>query len=135
MPNVSDVNLSLTQTDGDLVEIQVDYDVTFNKFERQLTTLGLSYDSHIIIRDFDGGGSPGSVILEFDDRDTLPVTAGNSTQTISNRSQSKTVARSALQVDPNGDADELKATVLIHANQWLDEYTAEVESEQEVLLG
>jgi hypothetical protein len=135
VPTVSDVNLSLTQTDGDLVQIQVDYDVTFNKFERQLTTLGLTYDSHIIIRDYDGGDSAGSVILEFDDRDTLPVTPGNSTQTISNRSQSKTVARSTLQVDPNGDADEIKATVLIHANQWLDEYTEEVESEQEVLLG
>jgi hypothetical protein len=135
VPTVSDVNLSLTQTDGDLVEIQVDYDVTFNKFERQLTTLGLTYDSHIIIRDYDGGDSAGSVILEFEDRDTLPVTAGNSTQTISNRSQSKTVSRSTLQVDPNGDADEIKATVLIHANQWLDEYTDEVVSEQEVLLG
>jgi hypothetical protein len=134
MPTVSDVNLSLTQKDGDLVEIQVDYDVEFNTFDRKLTTLGLTYDSHIIIRDYDGGGSPGSVILEFD-RDTLPVTAGNGTQPITNRSQSQTVARSVLQVDPNGDADEIKATVLIHANQWLDEYSEEVESETEVLLG
>ena len=134
MPTVSDVNLSLT-TSGNSVVIQVDYDVSFNTFERQLTTLGLSYDSHIIIRDFDGGDSPGSVILEFEDRDTLPVIAGNGTQHITNRSQSKTVSRSDLQVDPNGDADEIKATVLIHANQWLDEYTVEVESEQEVLLG
>src|SRR5689334_9019866 len=134
MPIVSDVNLSLT-TRGDDVEIQVDYDVTFNTFERKLTTLGLTYDSHIIIRDYDGGDSPGSVILEFEDRDTLPVVAGNGTQLISNRSQSKTVPRSELQVDLNGDADEIKATVLIHANQWLDEYTVEVESEQEVLLG
>jgi len=135
VPTVTDVNLSLTQTDGDLVVIQVDYDVSFNKFERQLTSLGLTYDSHIIIRDYDGGDSAGSVILEFEDRDTLPVTPGNSIQSFTNRSQSKTVARSALQVDPNGDEDEIKATVLIHANQWLDEYTAEVVSEQEILLG
>lgn len=134
MPEVSDVNLSLT-TVGNNVTVQVDYDVSFNTFERKLTDLGLTYDSHIIIHDFDGGGTPGAVIFEFDPRDTLPVTSGNGTQTINNRSQSQTVARSLLQVDSGGDEDEIKATVLIHANQWLDEYSPEVESEQEILLG
>ncbi|MET0693617.1 MAG: hypothetical protein ABWX96_01325 [Propionibacteriaceae bacterium] len=131
MPTVSDVNLSLT-TVGNSVTIEVDYDVSFTQFDRNLADLGLTYDSHIIIRDFDGGDSPGSVILEFP-RDALPVT--NTTQQLPNRRQALTVARSVLQGDGGGDPDEIKATVLIHANQWLDEYTEEVASEQQILLG
>lgn len=134
MPTVSNVNLTLTTVD-DQVTIRVRYDVEFNKFERQLTGLGLSYDTHVTIHDYDGGDEPGAQILDFfPGRDTLAVTVGNGSQTVPGDEQ-RTVSRASLQVDPVGNDDELKAVVVVHANQWLDEYTTGVVSDQEVLTG
>ena len=64
MPTVSNVDLTLTTVDQN-VTIRVTYDVEFNKFERQLTGLGLSYDTHVTIHDYDGGDTPGAQILDF----------------------------------------------------------------------
>lgn len=134
MPTVSNVNLTLTTVD-DRVTIRVRYDVEFTTFERQLTGLGLSYDTHVTIHDFDGGNDPGAQVLDFSPgRYTLPVSAGNGSQTLPGDEQ-RTVSRSSLQVDPAGNDDELKAVVVVHANQWLDEYTEGVVSDQEILRG
>ena len=50
-------------------------------------------------------------------------------------SESRTVSRASLQVDPVGNDDELKAAVRVHANQWLDTFTEDVVSDEEILLG
>jgi hypothetical protein len=63
-PTVSNVNLTLTTVD-DNVTIKVDYEVEFDKFERQLSGLGLSYDTHVTIYHFDEGTGPGDQILDF----------------------------------------------------------------------
>jgi hypothetical protein len=134
MPTVSNVNLTLTTVD-DNVTVRVDYDVEFNKFERQLSGLGLSYDTHVTIHDFDGGDTPGAQVLDFSPgRTVLPVTVGNGTQSL-HGSDSRTVSRSSLDVDPNGNDDELKAVVRVHANQWLEEFTEDAVSDEEILRG
>ena len=134
MPTVSNINLILTTT-GSNVEVRVDYDVTFTKFERQLVTLGLSYDTHVTIHDFDGGSGPGAEIFEFyPGRNVLAVTAGNGDQVL-HESESRTVSRASLQVDTGGDEDELKANIRVHANGWLEEFTADAISAQKILLG
>ena len=85
MPTVSNVNLTLTTVDTD-VTIRVTYDVEFNTFERKLTDLGLSYDTHVTIHDFDGGDTPGAQILDFyPGRYVLPVTSGNGSQVLARR--------------------------------------------------
>ncbi|HET9646660.1 MAG TPA: hypothetical protein VFP34_00320 [Microlunatus sp.] len=134
MPTVSNVNLTLTTVD-DQVTIRVTYDVEFNKFERQLVGLGLTYDTHVTIHDFDGGDTPGAQVLDFyPGRYVLPVTVGNGSQTLSGN-ESRTVSRASLQVDPVGNDDELKAAVRVHANQWIEEFTEDVVSDEEILLG
>lgn len=134
MPTVSNVNLTLTTVDTQ-VTIRVTYDVEFNTFERKLTDLGLSYDTHVTIHDFDGGDTPGAEILDFyPGRYVVPVTSGNGSRTW-HGDESRTVSRSSLQVDPVGNDDELKAVVRVHANQWLDLFTEDVVSDQEILLG
>jgi hypothetical protein len=134
MPTVSNVNLTLT-TVNTQVTIRVTYDVEFNTFERKLTDLGLSYDTHVTIHDYDGGDTPGAEILDFyPGRYVLPVTSGTGTRTWSG-DESRTVSRTFLQVDPVGNDDELKAVVRVHANQWLDLFTEDVVSAQKVLLG
>ena len=134
MPTVSNIDLILTTVGSD-VTIRVTYDVEFNTFERKLTDLGLTYDTHVTIHDFDGGDTPGAQILDFyPNRYVLPVTSGNGTRSWSG-DESRTVSRSSLQVDPVGNDDELKAVVRVHANQWLDAFTEDEVSEQEVLLG
>ena len=134
MPTVSNVNLTLT-TVNTQVTIRVTYDVEFTTFERKLTDLGLSYDTHVTIHDFDGGDTPGVEILDFyPGRYVLPVTSGTGTRTWSG-DESRTVSRTFLQVDPVGNDDELKAVVRVHANQWLDSFTEDVVSDQKILLG
>jgi hypothetical protein len=75
----------------------------------------------------------------------LAVTVGNGRQKL-HGSDSRTVTRSSLQVDPAGDDVELKAFVRVHANGWLEEFTpgyqpgaqeypAEAVSAQVVLAG
>jgi len=134
MPTVSNVSLTLT-TVNTQVTISVTYDVEFTTFERKLTDLGLSYDTHVTIHDFDGGDTPGAEILDFHPgRYVLPVTSGTGTRTWSG-DEVRTVSRTFLQVDPVGNDDELKAVVRVHANQWLDRYTEDVVSDQKILLG
>ena len=134
MPTVSNVNLILT-TVGDNVTIRVDYDVELNKFERQLSGLGLTYHTHVRIFDFDGGDTPGAVVLDFfPGRNELAVTVGNGNQVL-HESDSRTVTRASLQVDPGSNNDELKAGVRVHANEMFEAFTIEEISEEEVLLG
>ena len=80
MPTVSNVVLTLTTVSSggaDQVKIKVEYDVEFSTFERQLVALGLSYDTHVTIHDFDGGDTPGDQILDFyPGRTVLGVTVG-----------------------------------------------------------
>lgn len=134
MPTVSNVNLILTTVDT-RVTIRVTYDVEFTTFERKLTELGLSYDTHVTIHDFDGGDTPGAQVLDFyPARRVIPVASGTGNWTWSG-DESRTVARSSLQADAGANDDELKAVVRVHANQWLDLFTADEVSAQKVLLG
>ena len=106
MPTVSNVNLTLT-----------------------------TVDANVTIHDYDGGDTPGAQVLDFyPNRNVLAVTVGNGSQVL-HESESRTVSRASLQVDPVGNDDELKAVVRVHANQWLDTFTEDVVSDQEILLG
>lgn len=127
MPTISNVQLTLTTTSssgGDQVKIKVQYDAAFNTFERNLVDLGLHYHSHVTIHDFDGGDTPGAQILDFtpDNRKDLTPKVGTGTVTTS-YTETVTVTRSSLQVDPANDDVELKAFVRVHANEWFDEFT------------
>ena len=135
MPTVSNVNLTLT-TVNTQVTIRVTYDVEFTTFERKLTDLGLSYDTHVTIHDFDGGDTPGAEILDFyPGRYVLPVTSGTGSQDLVRGTSPGRCPGRSLQVDPVGNDDELKAVVRVHANQWLDSFTEDAVSDQEILLG
>ena len=127
MPTVSNVVLTLTTVSSggaDQVKIKVEYDVEFSTFERQLVALGLSYDTHVTIHDFDGGDTPGDQILDFyPGRTVLGVTVGTGTQKLTGIKDTRTVSRTSLQVDPTGDDVELKAFVRVHANGWIEEFT------------
>jgi hypothetical protein len=127
MPTVSNVDLTLTTISSggaDQVKIKVQYDVEFNSFERQLVGLGMTYHTHVTIHDFDGGDTPGTQILDFnsDNRNVITPTVGNG-KVSKTHTETVTVTRNSLQVDPAGDDVELKAFVRVHANELFDEFT------------
>lgn len=127
MPTISNVRLTtntFSGSGGDKVKIKVQYEVAFNTFERNLVDLGLHYHSHVTIHDFDGGETPGDQILDFtpDSRQVLTPTVGTGTVTTS-YTETVTVDRATLQVDPANDDVELKAFVRVHASEWFDAFT------------
>lgn len=139
MPVVSNVNLTLrTSSNNNDVDVEVEYDVTFNTFERRLSGLGLNYHSHTTVHDFDGGDTPGAVVLDFfdaDDPHRFAVTDGVGDQVFANERESRRVSRASLQVDPVGNDDEFKANVRVHANEMFEAFTRDEISAQDILVG
>jgi pyruvate formate-lyase activating enzyme-like uncharacterized protein len=131
MPTISDPNLTLSEADG-FVTIRVRYNVTFSPFDRALSGLGRRWHSHVYVHGYDGGDDLAEQMTAADfDRVDFNVTPGTTDQVIP-QDVTKRVARSALQEDPAGNADELKARVRIHSNQTVEEWLDAI-SDQEVL--
>ncbi|SNS27790.1 hypothetical protein SAMN04488107_2016 [Geodermatophilus saharensis] len=134
MPSVNSANLTLT-TVGQNVTINITYNAVFTAFERQLAALGMTFHDHTEAIGVDpAGGTTGTTVA------TLPttnfaVTAGAGSLSIPvNKSVSRT--RASLQEDPAaGDADEIRCRIRIHSVGLPPEFTANVFSDQEVLLG
>lgn len=135
MPTVENANLTLKTVD-DTVTIIVDLDGRFNTLDRQLAALGMTYHSHIDVVGVDNGTDIGPVIVSFDPNDGgFEVTKGTGDQVI-HQTRRLPVDRSLLQEDPDsGNSDELKAKVRIHSPQTPVTFTADVFTDQEVLLG
>ncbi len=133
MPTVENPDLTLKTVD-DTVTVIVDFDGKFSGFERQLAALGMTYHSHVDVVGIDNGTDVGPAIVSFD-HEPFAVTQGSGTQVIHQTLKLK-VDRSALQEDPDpGNADELKAKIRIHAPETPVEFTDDVFTDQEVLLG
>ena len=134
MPSVNSAALTLT-TVGQNVTINVTYHAVFTAFERQLAGLGMDFHEHIDVFGMDPAGSlTGTLITSFP-LTNLAVTVGAGSQTIP-RNVSKTVTRASLQEDPGlGDADEIRCKVRIHSVGVPPEFTSDIWTDQEVLLG
>lgn len=136
MPTVENANLTLTTVDG-RVTIRVRYDARFTPFERQLADLGMRYHSHVNAHGMDPAGSlaGANLVGVVFPTQNFPVTAGTVDQVLS-RDESQTVIRSLLQEDPNsGDADEIRCKIRIHSVGIPPEFTADVFTDEKVLLG
>lgn len=132
MPTVSTPNLTLTESNGQ-VTISVRYTATFDPWDRKLTTLGRRYHAHHNVHGWDGGPDLGAVIPDAEiTRFDFPVTDGTTDQAFT-QTVTKLVPRSVLQEDPAGNADEIKANVLIHSNQLMPEWTDPAISDTETL--
>ena len=134
MPTIENPNLTLTESEGQ-VTVRVRYDARFTPFERALFQLGWAPHTHITAHGMDGATvGPEIQALDFGTRG-FTLTAGSTDQVVA-REQSETVARSLLQEDPaNGDADELKVKIRIHSANMPPEFTPDVFTDQEVMLG
>jgi hypothetical protein len=133
MSTVENPDLTLKTVD-DTVTIIVDFDGRFSPFERQLAALGMTYHSHVDVVGIDNGTDIGPTIVSFD-HEPFAVTKGSGDQVI-HQTLKKKVDRSTLEEDPDpGNADELKAKIRIHAPQTPVEFTDDVFTNQEVLLG
>jgi hypothetical protein len=132
MPTVSTPNLTLSEADSQ-VTVSVSYTVTFDPWDRALVGLGRRYHRHLNIHGWDGGPDLGAAIPEAEFiRFDFPVTVGTTDQVFV-RNESKLLPRSVLQEDPTGNPDELKANVLIHSNQVLQEWSPDAISDTETL--
>jgi hypothetical protein len=132
MPTVSTPNLTLSESDGQ-VTITVTYTATFDRFDRELTALGRRYHAHHFVHGWDGGPDLGAAIPDAEiEREDFAVTVGTTDQSFA-KTVSRRVARSVLQEDPAGNADEIRVNVLIHSNQVVPEWTGDAISDQEVL--
>ena len=130
MPEITNTSLTLSQS-GDWVTIDVEYDATCSAFEAALVGLGLEYDTHVWIIDWDGVNNPAATLVEFP-RHIIPFIAGNGAQTIDDHVESARFRREELKGDPANNNDELKARIKVHA-PGLVEFTPVVETEEEVL--
>ena len=139
MPTINSANLTLT-TVGQTVTINVTFNAVFTPFERQLAGLGLKFHPHVDVWGMDPPGSLTGTFLIDTDPPLFPhtdfaVTAGAGNQELA-YNVSKPVARSLLQEDTGaGDSDELRCRIRIHAVGIPPEFTDEVFTDQEILLG
>ncbi len=134
MPSVNSAQLTLT-TIGTNVTINVTFNAVFTAFERQLAGLGMTFHEHIDVFGIDPPGSTtGTVITSFPSPN-FAVTVGAGSQTIP-RSVSMVVSRASLQEDAGvGDADEIRCKIRIHSVGLPAEFTPDIFTDQEVLLG
>jgi hypothetical protein len=133
MATVENANLTLTESEG-RVTIRVRYDARFTPFERALHELGWRAHSHITAHGIDGatvGPSIGAV--DFPQRN-FALTPGDVDEVIP-RDEEEVVDRDVLQEDINGDEDELKCKIRIHSVGIPPDFTADVFTDQEVMLG
>ena len=139
MPTINSANLTLT-TVGQTVTINVTFNAVFTPFERQLAGLGLIFHPHVDVWGMDPAGSLTGTFLINTDPPLFPhtkfaVTVGTVDQVIA-YNVSKPVARSLLQEDTGaGDSDEIRCRIRIHAIGMPLEFTEEVFTDQEILLG
>jgi hypothetical protein len=138
MPTVTNPVLTLTTVGSDTT-IAVTYDATYTAFERQLAGLGMTFHAHIDVQGMDPAGSlTGTTIVSFDN-DPQPVTVGVGSQVLSRSPTPITVTRASLQEDPTvggvADNDEIRAKIRIHSVGLPPEFTPDVFTPQQVLLG
>ena len=94
----------------------------------------MTYHSHVDVVGVDNGTDIGPTIVSFD-HEPFEVTQGSGDQVIHQTLKLK-VDRSTLEEDPDpGNADELKVKIRIHAPETPVEFSDEVLTDQEVLLG
>lgn len=134
MPTVNGANLTLTTVNQN-VTINVTFNAVFTAFERQLAGLGMNYHEHVEVIGVDPAGGTTGVVLTSFPLANLAVTAGAGSQTIA-RNLSKTVSRASLQEDTAlGDDDEIRCKIRIHSVGLPQEFSSDVFTPQQVLLG
>jgi hypothetical protein len=138
MPTVTNPVLTLT-TIGANTTIGVTYDANYSAFEAALAGLGMTFHAHIDVQGMDPAGSlTGTTIISFPN-DPHPVTAGAGAQVLPRSPTPITVARFLLQEDRTvggvADDDEIRAKIRIHSVGLPDEFTADVFTPQQILLG
>jgi hypothetical protein len=131
MPTVSNANLNLTTVNND-VTVDVDFDVTFTAFERQLVALGLTFDYHIDVQGVDGATR--TTLTSFSPTGIgVSVGAGSVIVPVAD---SITVSRASLQEDTGaGDNDEISCKIRVHAQGLPPTFTSDVFTNQRVLVG
>jgi hypothetical protein len=138
MPTVENPTLTLS-TVNNTTTIRVTFNARFTPFERQLAGLGMKFHQHVVVLGIDPpGGTTGTDLFPTDpplfEHINFPVTVGTTDQVLP-YDQSRPVARSLLQEDSGGDEDEIRCKVLIHAVGMPPEFTDDVFTPQQVLLG
>jgi hypothetical protein len=134
MATINSAALALITVD-DTVTVSVTFNAVFTPFERQLAGLGLKFHRHLDVIGIDPPGAfTGSVLASFPLVD-FPVTVGAGTQTIPVSTQ-LAVPRATLQEDAGvGDTDEIRVKIRIHAVGFPPEFSPDVFTDQETLLG
>ena len=129
MPTVTLPNLTLSENNG-IVTMTITFLPTFSNFEKELGSLGCSYDAHYSVHGVDNG-VPGAELTAVDiPNQAIPVGVGLPVLPVV---QVATVARTLLQEDPAaGDHDELKVKILIHTHV-PPIFTSDAFTDQEVL--
>jgi len=129
MPTVTNANLTLSENNG-IVTMTIVFLPTFSNFEKELGSLGCSYDAHYSVHGVDNG-VPGAELTAVDiPNQAIPVGVGLPVLPVV---QVATVARTLLQEDPAaGDNDELKVKILIHTHV-PPIFTSDAFTDQEVL--
>jgi hypothetical protein len=134
MPSVNSAALALI-TIGQNVTVSVTYNAVFTEFERQLAGLGMTFHEHLDVFGIDPPGSLTGTLLDTFPLASLAVSVGAGTLTVP-RSVQMVMARSALQEDTAvGDADEIRVKIRIHAVGLPPEFSADIFTDQEILLG
>jgi hypothetical protein len=133
MPRITNQNLTLT-TNGANVTVNVTYDATFNRFERNLANLGLIFRESVMMVGIDPPGTTTGTDLFTLGIGTIPVTAGNTDLTLP-RGFTRVVARSFLNEDPGTilpDNDEIRGRIRISAETFPTQ-AVELFTEQDIL--
>jgi hypothetical protein len=134
MPSVNSAALTLTTT-GQTVTLSVSYNAVFTAFERQLAGLGMTFHEHLDVFGIDPPGSLTGTLL-----DTFPLTpftvSAGAGPLIVPRSVQMDMTRSELQEDTGvGDSDEIRVKIRIHSVGLPPEFSADIFTDQETLLG
>ncbi len=129
MPSVTSANLTLSESNG-IVTMTITFLPTFSNFEKELGSLGCTYDADYTVHGVDNG-APGPELTRVDIPNmAIPVAR---TLPVLPVFQQVDVARTLLDEDPAaGDGDELKVKIRIHSHI-PPEFTADVFTDQEVL--
>ena len=134
MPTVSNQNLTLTTVNNSTTTLTVTFDIEFNEVERNLVSLGVDWHPHIDIIGYDGASGETELMRDAFPHTSLDVTAGRGNQSLSSGPYTKTVPRSALQEDTNGD-DEIKCNIRMHAGGLPEVFSPPVATSDRTLAG
>src|SRR5262249_44235205 len=113
MPSVTNANLALSESNG-IVTMTISFLPTFSNFEKELGSLGCTYDAPYTVHGVDNG-VPGPALTAVSiPNSAIPVGTGLPVLPVL---QSVQVARTLLNEDPAaGDSDELKVKILLHSH-------------------